>query len=145
MINLTLTILFITVLFMITMSVKSLSRIKVCALCSAVSITWIVLLILFYTGFEIEPIIIALLVGGTVAGLTNKLAQKLPEKFTVFKLPFYLVSLFVAYLLVEQIFIWNAFWVVLTIWAISLFVYTFRNSRALSDSFEKIINCCKNW
>lgn len=145
MISLTLVFSLIIVLFLIIILVKPLAKIKVCALCAAVSLTWIVLISFYYSGIEIDPTIIALLIGGTAAGLSNKLAQKVSEKLVIFKLPFYLSFVFVAYILIVKNYIESVLGLIVLVWVVALILYFFRNSKNLTSTFKKIINCCKNW
>jgi len=79
----------ITVLFALLIGLRSLFNLKICALCGAVSATWIVLLVMFYTGIFNNPIILGILMGGSVVGTMYLLEQKLPERFQIFKLPFF--------------------------------------------------------
>jgi hypothetical protein len=143
--DLTLTLLLIIIIFLAVISIKFLSKIKLCALCSAVSLTWVSLTILFYLGFPINPIIIALLIGGTAAGLTNKISTMVPDRYLIFKLPFYLIFIFGAFLLTTKKFIQSSFWIVLVLLIISILIYWHRNSKNMLNIFNKIINCCKNW
>lgn len=80
---------------------------KVCAICAAVSLTWISLLVLKLAGFHIDILIIAILMGQSVVGLMVEL-EKIFEKKKLQK--FWLVrilviiggTLFVYWLLKEQ-------------------------------------------
>ncbi len=51
----------------------ALSPIKLCAICSAVSVTWIVLLVTYVVGIHSEITWIGILMGGSVAGLMYRL------------------------------------------------------------------------
>lgn len=46
---------------------------NLCAICIAVSLTWLLLLILSWTGFTINPVAIALLMGMSITGLLVKI------------------------------------------------------------------------
>lgn len=76
----TITISIITILFILfIISRKYIEKIinhKLCALCASVSTTWIILLILRLLNFNIDNIIIAILMGESVTGIMYNLTNK---------------------------------------------------------------------
>lgn len=53
----------------IAVPVRKLLKLDICAICAAVSSTWIVLLVLYYAGYRIDPLLPAILMGQSVTGL----------------------------------------------------------------------------
>lgn len=53
----------------VAVPVRKLLKLDICAICAAVSSTWIVLLALYYAGYKIDPVIPAILMGQSVTGL----------------------------------------------------------------------------
>ena len=53
----------------IAVPVKKLLKLDICAICAAVSSTWLVLLALYYAGYKIDPLLPAILMGQSVTGL----------------------------------------------------------------------------
>ncbi len=75
----------------IAVPVKKLLKIDICAICAAVSSTWIALLALYYAGYRIDPLMPAILMGQSVTGLmylyerrVRKLGFKWPLAFRIF-------------------------------------------------------------
>ncbi len=60
--------------------IRKLLKINLCAICAAVSSTWITLLIIYYRGFEIDPVIPAILMGQSVTGLMYLYERKVKER-----------------------------------------------------------------
>ena len=63
--------------------IYKLIKIKVCAICGAVSITWITLLILKFIGYEIESLILGILMGQSIVGVMYYLEDKIKNKLTL--------------------------------------------------------------
>lgn len=100
----------ILALFLILVFVKSLVykrfKFKICAICSAVSLTWITLLILKTTGFEISNILLGILMGESITGimyLFEKTAKKEGRRNLLwFKIIIILLGTWLVYLLLTQ-------------------------------------------
>jgi hypothetical protein len=135
----------ITVLFALLIGLRSLFNLKICALCGAVSATWIALLVMFYVGVFNNPIILGILMGGSVVGAMYLLEQKLPERFQIFKLPFFLTFVSVAYFVLLQSFAFEVAIIPALLWVCMGAIYAGRNIDALKTLGRKIIECCKNW
>jgi hypothetical protein len=145
MIDITFVIIGIVILFSIFIGLRSLSSLKICALCGAVSVSWIILLTLFYFKYEIDPVIIGLLIGGSTVGLIYILEQKLPEEYQLFKLPFYLTLISLSYFILEKSLIISTVIALSIIWLFTAVIYTGRRTKSLKELGRKIIECCKNW
>jgi|SRR3989344_7468585 len=81
------TLLSITVLFFIFVLIKDsiykITKINICAICAAVSITWISLIIMKLLGYIIDNVIIAILMGQSIVGIMYYLEKKLRNKLFV--------------------------------------------------------------
>lgn len=90
---------------------------KICAVCAAVSLTWLSLLVLWFAGLEIELLLIAILMGQSIVGIMYKseeyFKQKKLRRFWFARLLIIVLgTLFVYFLLKEQ---WPAFLAVIIV------------------------------
>jgi hypothetical protein len=145
MIDITFVLIGIVVLFALFIVLRSIFSLKVCALCGAVSLTWIVLLVLLYLDYEINPVLTGLLMGGSIVGVLYLLEEKLSEKYQIFKLPFFLTLISLAYFIIMQTIFVNTVSVILSIWLLAVFIHAGRQTKSLKVLGRKIIECCKNW
>lgn len=145
MVDLSVTLLGITVLFAIFLALRSLSSLRVCALCAAIATSWIILVVLFYLGTPVDPTLVGILMGGSVVGIMYLLEQKLPADFIIFKLSFFLTLVTIAYLVLEKSVAYQGLIILAVIWAFSFVVYVNRNTGKFRSIGRKIIECCKNW
>ena len=78
---------------------------KICAICAAVLLTWIMLLILKLLGYNIDILIIGILMGECVMGITFKLEKKMKNKFAIamMKIIFVTLGTFLVYTLLRAI------------------------------------------
>ncbi|MBI2672580.1 hypothetical protein HYX16_06620 [Candidatus Woesearchaeota archaeon] len=53
---------------------------KICALCAAVSLTWLTLLALNFFGYKIDSLILAILMGESVTGIAYLLDKRIKNK-----------------------------------------------------------------
>jgi hypothetical protein len=119
---------------------------QICALCAAVSTTWILLLALLYMGKEIDQTLIGILMGGSAVGLMYYLENKLPDKYHLFKFPFLITLILLIYLLLSQDTSNSRFYIDLTsLWAVFIALYFLRHRKAFNGAVKKLIECCKNW
>jgi len=119
---------------------------KVCALCGAVSMTWVtgVLYWLITRTYIIDQLWLAMLMGGSAVGFIYYVSSKSKSKIDFFKFPL-LVTFFVAiYFILEKSFHLNMAIYVVVLWLLFLIVYILRNKKSMSI-FKKIVECCKNW
>ncbi len=145
MIEITFVLIGIVVLFALLVAFRSIGVFKICALCGAVSIAWLTLLVLFYANYEINPVLIGILMGGSVVGLMHLLEQKLPEKYQLFKLPFFITFVFLVYFVLEKSVFIGAIVVVVLTWFVAVVIHIGRRTEGLKALGKKIIECCKNW
>lgn len=135
----------IIVLFTALVGWRLLSTVKVCALCGAVSGAWIILFILSYLGSYVDPLIIGILIGGSIVGLMYLLGPILPVDFQIFKLPFFLTLVAVTYFVLNRSFEFKAVFILVLLWIFLTVVYVGRNNAHFKNLGKKIIECCKNW
>ena len=140
----------ISLLFFVILAVreffKEKTKEKICSICFAVSLTWIVLLMLVWAGKFNNKTILALLMGMSVLGVFYLSEKKFEKKFLVFRLPFLLTMVLIAYSLIEGI--ENIFEPVIflsVLWAIFALFYFFKNIKTINFFVNKIIECCKKW
>lgn len=128
----------IIIFFVLSLGLKKIFP-KVCAICLAVSGTW---LVGFAAGFD--PVILALLMGGSAVGLMYYMVSILPEKFELFKLPFLLTILAIFSSILKMSIDKYVLALVLMAWLLLGLVFVFRNGRA-KNWFKTVVECCKNW
>jgi len=129
----------LVILFLIILNFK-----KLCVLCISVSLTWIILLILFLTNIFADKMIIAILMGHTSLGIFYLWEINVREKFKIFRLPLLLTFIFIIYLVLEN-FEFNSFLIIIGLWLIFFLIYLFRNNKKFSKVAKKLIECCKKW
>ena len=145
MINITIILIGIIVLFAVLILLRKFFSVRICALCGAVSVSWIILLISFYWGYRVDPIIVGILMGGSIVGIMYFLEQKIPEKYKIFKLPFFLTLFSVVYFILERKLTKYTMFVVFLTWLFIFVLYVSRNTKKFELIGKNIINCCKNW
>lgn len=146
MTDLTTTLIVLTILFILFIALRSIFKMQICALCAAVSTTWILLLALLYMGKEIDQTLIGILMGGSAVGLMYYLENKLPDKYHLFKFPFLITLILLIYLLLSQDTSNSRFYIDLTsLWAVFIALYFLRHRKAFNGAVKKLIECCKNW
>lgn len=145
MTHLSLGLIGVTLLFVVILLLRKLFSWRICALCAAVSITWITLLIMSYAGIEIDSQLITLLVGGSVVGILYLLEDRLEEKYHILRLPFFLTLIVSGYLLITLTINWESLLVLAVVWLLTFLVFSFRQQPWLRSAAKEIIKCCKDW
>lgn len=56
------------------------SPFRVCPICAGVSGTWLWMLAAYFSGYKIDSVILAILMGGTVVGLAYQIEKRLPAE-----------------------------------------------------------------
>ncbi len=131
----------IMILFFILLIIKNIFNIKkFCTICLSVTLTWIVLLILYFLGIFVDKIIIAILMGHTSLGLFYILEKKVREEFLIFRLPYLLTSISIIYFILND-FITSGLYVLLGLWLLFVLIYLFKFNKLT----KKIIKCCEKW
>ncbi len=138
---------------------------KICALCAAVSLTWMFYLLnwkLNLFNLTVDPLLIALLMGQTILGIFYFIENKLslqnfssPQNLdlTFFRLPFLLTLLFFGYALLKMAVITtnipssllSGAVALLALWLIFGMLYAFRRSSHFKGFVKRIVECCRKW
>ena len=77
-------------------------RISICAVCIAVSLTWLILLILYFAKLFDDKIIIAILMGQSIVGIMYAFDERFKKNKSIAALKIFIIlfgTLFVYYLL----------------------------------------------
>lgn len=143
-------ILSITILFFVLLFFKGLLserlKEKFCVVCTAVSLTWIVLLILYWLDIFNNQIILALLIGGSTVGIFYLVDGMVDEKFKIFRLPFLLTIIIIGYLLIMiPSDIIKIIVLLLALWLMFIIIFVHRNNRKMNSFVKKLLECCKKW
>ena len=96
--------LFLLFALIITPIIKNKFNKKVCAICAAVSLTWLGLLIAKYFGYAIDTLIIAILMGESITGimyLFENYAEKKDKRLLPLKAVIILMGTLVVYLILK--------------------------------------------
>ena len=147
--TITIIILTISILFFILLGVKELFskkiKNKICIICLSITLTWMTLLVLLYLNILNNKIIIALLLGQTTLGIFYFIEKKVKEKLKIFRLPFLLTLIIIAYSLIELTLSLSVLSLIITLWTIFILIYLFQNNRKANSFVNKLIECCKKW
>ena len=140
----------ITALFFVILLVKGVLKKTFkkdfCAICAAVSLTWISLLVLYWLKLFDNKVILALLMGESIVGIFYLVEAKVRKELTLFRLPFLLTLVVVGYSLIEvpndlvKIIV-----SLIILWVIFTLAYFYRNNSKTSSLINKIVECCKRW
>lgn len=98
-----------------------------------------------YLGYEIDPVFVGILMGGSAVGILYKLEQKLPSRYHLFKLPFLLTLIALTYVLLKQSIDTNLSIAIVLLWIGMALLYAGRNTKGLKEFSRKLIECCRNW
>lgn len=112
---------------------------KVCAICAAVGLTWVVLLILRFSGFVVDSLLIGILMGESIVGIMylfeNKAKKRGKKNLLWLKVIIIIIGTLLVYLLLVQGFS-SGFIIVLII---SIILATIINSILKSKKTKDVI------
>ena len=135
----------IVLLFFTLLAVKSKLPWKICAICLAVSMTWLVLLFAYHAGRFDNILLLALLMGQSITGIYYLWEKRTPEDWLIFRLPLLLSLLYLFYVIVDLTFYWQPLVLLAVLWISSYILFLQRTKPSFKRTFEKIIACCSNW
>jgi RsiW-degrading membrane proteinase PrsW (M82 family) len=119
---------------------------KVCSICLAVSLTLVVLLIMFWSGKFNDKVILALLVGMSLLGIFYLWEKTARERFLVFRLPLLLTLIYFGYLLIEGIgYSFGVVMLLAILWGVFSLIYLYGRSGKTGGLVRKLVECCKRW
>ncbi|HLC97399.1 MAG TPA: hypothetical protein VJC21_01300 [Candidatus Nanoarchaeia archaeon] len=132
--------------FLLLLLVQAITKKQFCALCGAVFLTWALLLVLYFAGSFDNTVIIALLLGQSTLGVFYLAEKKVAEPLKLFRLPFLLTLIVLAYTMLTLSPVTRTLLLVLgSLWLIFVVLYVYRQNRKFKTLVEKIIACCRNW
>lgn len=142
-----LTFFLLTSFFIGAVLFRKITSVKICAICFAVGCTWLVLIFLYFTKGNIDPLILGILMGGSIVGAMYYLSSKLPERYQLFKFPFILSMLWVVLKIIKgvegdilkEVFFMGIVWVLFGI------IFILYSRDHLKEVGKRFIECCKNW
>lgn len=135
----------IVLLFFILLAVKSRLPWKICAICLAVSLTWLALLFAYHAGRFDNILLLALLMGQSITGVYYLWEKRAPKEWLIFRLPLLLSLLYLFYLIIDLTLYWQPLALLAVLWIASYTLFLQRTKPSLKRKFEKIIACCSNW
>ena len=116
-----------------------------CALCIAVSTTWIILLILLAYGLFEDRTIIAILMGQTTLGIFYLAEHYAPPTLLLFRLPFLLTLTLLAYSLLTPLSGLGTVQLLLGLWGTLILITLCKNNAYTHAFIKRILECCKRW
>lgn len=124
---------------------------KICPICTGVSGTWLWLLIAKFLGYEIDMIIPAMLMGGSVVGIAYQIEKRLPPN----RSPFLWKTLFIPAGFVAVYSVLSSWWSAFIVLATLLTILTLRfveqtknistpmeQNQEVEELEKKMKNCC---
>ncbi len=133
----------VAIISAIILVARRFSRLKPCPICVGVSLTWFFLLLARWLSYPIDPLIIGLLMGGSVVGVETLLAKRLTKPNPIGKILFIIVGFWSVYNLIVSD--WLMLAIGLLLWLIVLFTMYQEafNLKPKSDEIKKQLeNCC---
>ena len=135
----------IVLLFFILLGVKSRLPWKICAICLAISLTWLALLFAYYTDRFDNILLLALLMGQSIAGIYYLWERRAPKDWLIFRLPLLLSLLYLFYVIIDLTLYWQPLVLLAVLWFSSYMLFLQRTKPSFKRTFDKIIACCSNW
>ncbi len=139
-------------IFTITGLVWLLNRIlpfKICPICAGVSGTWLWMIAAKFLGYEIDLVIPAMLMGGSVVGIAYQVEKRLPDGLSplLWKTLFIPAGFIAVYSIITS---WWALFIAGTIiLIITVLIFTkkprtstVKNDEAVEELKKKMKNCC---
>lgn len=139
----------IAALFVVFLIIKEILPKKyknsLCAICTAVSLTWISFFVLYKLNLFGDIIIITLLMGQTIVGIFYLLEKKVKKELKLFQLPFLVTLTAIAYYILVPKDAGKGVMFTVSLWVLFITVYLHKNNKTFSNITKKIIGCCKKW
>lgn len=147
MVSFNLVLIGISILFVVFLLLRRVFAVNVCALCAAVATTWALLLLLMLlpASLSIDPLLVGILMGGSVVGGMYVLEEKLPDTYVIFKLPLYLTLVTASYFVLRGAVVYTAIILLGLLWVVFLAFHINRNTKGFKALGMALIECCKNW
>lgn len=133
-------------LFIILLILKKFVKWKYCTICVSVSLTWLLLLVMYWYGMYVNLIIIAILMGQSAVGFYYLLEKRVKEDLLLFRLPFLLTETWLVLFVLGKVNIADrSLMLVVLLWSIIIILHIYRNNKKVNEIVKRIIACCKDW
>lgn len=132
----------ITLIFFLAILTHTAFRIRLCAICVSVAVSWLGLLILYKLDKFQDPVLLALLMGQTIAGLFYTLKDRVPKELRIFTLPFFLTFTTVFYALITNRLILPALALTALLWTAGWLLFASHNDPGRKDLANAAMECC---
>jgi hypothetical protein len=117
-----------------------------CAVCVAVSATWILLLAMYWwSAGSFDPTIIAVLMGGSVVGIYGMWERRVSREWHAFRLPLLLTLILGAYALLGRSDFGDAALLVGGTWTLFFILSLLRRHPNARAALDRLIACCRDW
>lgn len=138
--------LLVVVLFFFLLFLKGLFRKEYCVICVSFSLTWLLLIFLYWFGYFEDLLLLGILIGMTTLGIYYTLEEKVGKALLVFRLPFLLSLVAFFYSLLNFSYALFPVFLLLTIlWVLFMMVFFYQNSKTFKNFTYRLIECCKRW
>ncbi|MBI2484997.1 hypothetical protein HYW18_02525 [Candidatus Uhrbacteria bacterium] len=131
--------------FVAATAIFSRTKRALCAVCAAISATWILLLVLSRADLFREPRLVAVLMGESAVGVMFLLARRWPA-FALFRLPFLLTLTWLTAIIVgvrgDEA---PTLIVLLALWSVFILIHLIRHVSWAGALWRRITACCRNW
>jgi hypothetical protein len=135
-----------TVIFVLSLLAQSFTRLKFCAVCVTISLTWLTLLIAWLVGYPIDPMLIGVLMGESVVGLYYLIEKKARVDWHIFRWPYLVTMTVLVYLVVGvRSGVWQALILLALIWIVWGSVFVLRKYPSVKKITERLLACCRDW
>lgn len=136
----------LVVVFAILLALKGVSKLRFCVMCLSVACVWIGLLLVYWFARAVDPVLLALLMGQSITGLSYFVENRIEERWLVFRLPFVLTLTLAFYSAISGGFaLAGPADVIATIWLAAFALFAKRHSGVLASLARQVIACCRDW
>ncbi len=119
---------------------------RLCALCASVGLTWVTLWVIAFVRGGADPIIVAMLMGGSAVGILYYLSAKLPEAYGIFTFPFLITLFWLIHTTITGPYGWRGEGVLLVgVWTLAVVIFFARTNGRFRGIARNLISCCRNW
>ncbi|MEX0934892.1 MAG: hypothetical protein WDZ70_01020 [Candidatus Paceibacterota bacterium] len=146
MINLSIVLTLLSIIFGVFIVLRTYTSIRICALCAATVFTWLALLVHWYLGGDVNTHIIAILMGGSIVGALYALEEKFNSSYSLFKFPLFITLITFAFWLTsgntEDTFLIP---LIIILWTLFFLLFLFRGKKKVRALASHVIKCCRDW
>lgn len=134
----------ITGLFILFLLVRYGFKIKICAICASIFLTWTGLFLLYKTNHYHDTMLLSLLMGQSIGGLYYFARKRLPKILRIFTLPYFLTTTAIVYMLLKNQVILPVFGFLLGLWILAWVIFAYRNDPAKKVAAKAVMECCED-